>query len=74
MSVRNFLIKYMFLVLVIVLVSGNSMAVLHAQENGQTTQDTMAVRSLEDMEEFANALHAQWDAQSGQLILQEDVP
>lgn len=70
---KNFLKKYMFLVLVIVLVSGNSMAVVHAQENGQITQETMAVRSLEDMEEFANALHAQWDAESRQLILQEDV-
>ena len=74
MSAKKSYIKiWVFLLMVIAFIGIDGMAVVHAQETGQTTQEVLKASSPEDMVQIADALHATWDADSGQLILQEDV-
>ncbi len=74
MSAKKSYIKiWVFLLMVIAFIGIDGMAVVHAQETGQTIQEVLKASSPEDMVQIADALHATWDADSGQLILQEDV-
>lgn len=72
MSAKKSYIKiWVFLLMVIAFIGIDGMAVVHAQETGQTTQEVLKASSPEDMVQIADALHATWDADSGQLILQQ---